>query len=137
MPQSTEGISVAAAIAPAVTGAAIGLSTQNLFLAMIGGLMGSLLSVSVFAPRTYRMALNRMLSGIMCGVVFGPWGAAYFFTEPTGHDLLGAGAVCGFLGWFTFGMFARTMSRWDTVEDAGDTVSRVRENLESLREKNR
>ena len=137
MAQSETGISVVAAIAPAVTGAAMGLSTQSLLLGMVGGLMGSLLSVSVFAPPTYRMALSRMLSGLMCGVVFGPWGAEYFFTAPTSHDLLGAGAVCGFLGWFTFGMFARTMSQWDTVEDAGDTVSRVRENLESLREKDR
>ena len=137
MGKPEEGIGVVAAIAPVVTGAALGLSTQSLLLGMVGGLMGSLLSVSVFAPPTYRMALSRMLSGLMCGVVFGPWGAEYFFTAPNSHDLLGAAAVCGFLGWFTFGMFARTMSRWDTVVDAGDTVSRVRENLESLREENR
>ena len=134
MPQSETGISVAAVITPVVAGAAVGLPTQSLLLGMIGGLIGSLLSVSVFAPRTYRMAVSRMLSGLVCGTVFGPWGAAYFFTDPTGHDLLGAGAVCGFLGWFTFGMFARTMSQWDTVEDVGDTVSRVRE---SLKEKNK
>ena len=135
MAQSGEGIGLVATIAPVVTGAAMGLSTQSLLLGMIGGLMGSLLSVSVFAPPTYQMAFSRMLSGLMCGVVFGPWGAEYFFTAPTSHDLLGAASVCGFLGWFTFGMFARTMSRWDTVKDAGDTVSQVRDNLESLKEK--
>ncbi len=101
--------------------------TETISLKVLGGLIGSILSVSVLIPQTYRQAILRVLAGIMSAILLGELVSGSIFGDAAGQHLLAGSGLAGFGGWFAFGVIARTAARWDTLRDAANDIRKIKD----------
>ena len=92
---------------------------------VMGGLGGVILSVSVLRPQNYIELVTRLISGLISAIAF-----TEFVANQLGlgniDGLVVASVLCGFSGWFIFGLLARSFKKYTTISDIVDEIKKTK-----------
>lgn len=94
---------------------------------LLGGLAGSIISLSVLIPATRRETLARAATGVSSSLLLAiPISDAIGWGEKGFEYLFAVSGLTAFAAWFLFGLVARTADRWKTLDDAMRDIDKVR-----------
>lgn len=97
------------------------------FIKLIGGIAGSVISLSVLIPANRRETIARTATGVSSSVLLTtPLSDAIGWGELGPEYLLAASGLTAFAAWFLFGLIARTASQWKTLDDAVSDLKKLR-----------
>lgn len=94
---------------------------------LLGGLAGSIISLSVLIPVTRRETFARAATGVSSSLLLAtPISDAIGWGGKGVEYLFAVSGLTAFAAWFLFGLAARTADRWKTLEDALRDISKVK-----------